>query len=160
VKLAAGRTTAGPLARFPATNTYATLTLSVWHKAREIAAKLRAFKPDVIVACTASPTDIPAAAVAAVMTGTPLVAYLFDDPVFQWVPGHLRRFAAWCEPLWSRVAAAAIAPNEFMAQDFVNRTRAHVAIVRNPVADTAIDFHQRQPPTAHLTVPLTIVYTG
>ncbi len=161
-RLATGRSalqTSGMIACFGAVNEHGGLALTVWRRAREIARAARAFRADVIIGCTASPADVPAAALAAVMTRTPFLAYLFDDPVYQWVPGRLRRFAAFSEPFWSRAAAAVIAPNEFMARDFANRTGRQAVLIRNPVADAA--FRRSGPrlaPRTHRAV--SVVYTG
>jgi hypothetical protein len=76
-KLGAGRSalrSGGVLTRFARLNEYGGLCLGVWRRAREIAAEIRSFQPDVIVGCTASPADVPAACLAALMTRTPFIA--------------------------------------------------------------------------------------
>jgi glycosyltransferase involved in cell wall biosynthesis len=135
------------------------MLFSVLRRAREIARGVRDFQAQVIVACTASPFDIPASTLAALMTRTPLAVYLFDDPIFQWEAGRLRRFARYWEPLWSRLASATIAPNEFMAREFQSRTGRSPVVIRNPVADSvfegAVDAYSR-----NAAAPTSIVYTG
>lgn len=137
----------------------ARIAAGVRQEAQEIATAVRQFGAQVIVACTASPTNLPAAAMAAQINGLPFVAYLFDDPVYQWPPGTWRRFAAAQERRWGRQAAAVISPNEFMAEEFQRRRRRGAFIVRNPVADTALD-HGNAPPPRDPASPLRIVYTG
>jgi len=152
-----------PEARFahlPSINKYGGFLFSAWRRAREIAHELKAFRAEVVVTCTASPFDIPATALAALMTRTPLAVYMFDDPIFQWEPGPLRRFASLWEPLWSRLAAATIAPNEFMARDFERRTGKRPAIVRNPVSDAVFDKGSSIGQTATESDRTSIVYTG
>jgi glycosyltransferase involved in cell wall biosynthesis len=140
-------------------NQYSAFIFSVLRRAREIAREIRAFQADVIVACTASPFDIPASTLAALRTGTPLVVYLFDDPIFQWEAGSVRRFAQLWEPFWSRLAKAAIVPNEYMARIFHERTGMQPISVRNPVSDAAfkVDLMSR---SRDFNEPISIVYTG
>jgi glycosyltransferase involved in cell wall biosynthesis len=92
-----------------------------------------------IIGCTASPLDLPAAYLASRRLNIPFVAYLFDDPVYQWVPGSYRRLARFWEPIWGRGAAALIAPNEVLAKDVRSRLpKATIHIVRNPVDPAAL----------------------
>ncbi len=156
--LAANRLTAW----FPTMAAHLGLRRAMRRRAQEIAGALRAFRPEVLVGCTASPLDLPATALAAKALGVPFVAYLFDDPVFQWEPGPLRDYAAWAEPRWSRRAAAMIAPNEFMARDFAARTGLQPVVIRNPVAEAAFLPAARTPASATEGAhkPLSILYTG
>ena len=143
---------------FPQFNSRAGLGLAVWRRAREIVAKACGFKPQVLVGCTASPFDLAASAKAAAQLGVPFVAYLFDDPIYQWAPGHRREFARTAEPRWAAQAAGVIAPNEFMARDFLARTGMACTLVRNPVDEAA--FAPSPPPPGPTEGPVHIVYTG
>jgi glycosyltransferase involved in cell wall biosynthesis len=120
-------------ARFPQLNMGLGALRSVFERAAEIGRHVGAFKPSVLVACTASPFDLPACTLVALRRRLPLVTYLFDDPIYQWVPGPLRDFARLWEPLWSRVAAAVVVPNEAMQQELCARRRKQAVLVRNPV---------------------------
>jgi glycosyltransferase involved in cell wall biosynthesis len=141
-------------------NEFCGFLLSTSRRAREIAREVRAFGANVIVACTASPFDIPASALAAIVTRLPLIVYLFDDPVFQWEARPLRRFARLWEPVWSRLASATIAPNELMAQYFHMRTGKQSVIIRNPVSDAALEIASNVPEVTFLSGQVSIVYTG
>ena len=87
----------------------------------------------------------------------PLIAYLFDDPILQWVPGPLRSFARLWEPIWARTAAQVIVPNEAMAAKFNQRRGRKTVIIRNPVSAEAVPSTSGWP-----TNPgqFKIVYTG
>jgi FkbM family methyltransferase len=131
---------------------------SLVRRIQEISRHVRAFNATALVACTASPFDLPACALVALRWRMPLVTYLFDDPIFQWPPGPLRKFARLCEPLWSRIAAQVIVPNEAMASKFSERRRCRrPVIVRNAVSPEAIPSANAWP-----VVPgqFRIVYTG
>src|SRR5262249_20418677 len=121
---------------------------------------LRRSPPAAIVGCSGSPFDLPAAFLAARRLGVPFLAYLFDDPVYQWPPGVYRRLARFWERIWMPRAAVVIGPNETLAEDLMERNPAiQPAIVRNPVsAEAFIDAPQaaRQADTG----PRRIVYTG
>lgn len=147
---------------FPTLAAHLGLRRATRRRAEEIIGALRAFHPQVLVGCTASPLDVPATALAAKALGVPFVAYLFDDPVFQWAPGPLRDYAAWAEPRWSRRAAAIVVPNEFVARDFAARTGLQPVVIRNPVAEAAFLPAARPPGFAAeaSTGPLSILYTG
>jgi hypothetical protein len=113
--------------------------------------------PRVCVGCTASAIDLPASFLASRACGIPFIAYLFDDPVLQWPdPARRQEAGAW-ERQWAPHAAAVIAPNEVLAEDFGRRTGASVSIVRNPAADGAFG-----PDTSHRPFgdPVRLIYTG
>lgn len=115
------------------------------------------------VGCSGSPFDLPAASLAARWARRPLVAWLFDDPVFQWAPDTgpgYRAFARWCERRWAPRAAAVIAPNETMAEDFAARHPGlrPAFVVRNPAADAA--FGDAEGAGAPWPGTATILYTG
>jgi glycosyltransferase involved in cell wall biosynthesis len=141
----------------PRLNSTAAVLYSVATRAHEISRHIRAFKASVLIACTASPFDLPACTLVAIWQRVPLVAYLFDDPIFQWAPGPLRNFARLWEPLWARIAAQVIVPNEAMAAKFTQRRGRKPVIVRNPVPPEAVSSVSTWP-----IVPgqFRIVYTG
>ena len=143
--------------RLPHLNSMVGVLYSVAMRAREISQHARAFKASVLIACTASPFDLPACTLVALRRKVPLVAYLFDDPIFQWPPGPLRNFARLWEPIWARLAAEVIVPNEAMAAKFTLRRGRKPVIVRNPVSPEAVSSASAWP-----TVPgkFRIVYTG
>lgn len=127
-------------------------------RAAEISESIRSDDVSAVVACTGNPIDVPAAALAAQNFGVPFVAHLFDDPVYQWPPGLYRDFSAWQEMSWSARAAAVIAPNEFMAEEFNRRTGRLPRIIRNPVDLAAYPKTELRPISDRR--PKRIVYTG
>jgi glycosyltransferase involved in cell wall biosynthesis len=143
--------------RVPQLNLMAAVLRSVAMRALEISRHVRAFDASVVIACTASPFDLPACTLAAVHRRIPLIAYLFDDPILQWPSGPLRNFARLWEPIWARIAAQVIVPNEAMAEKFTQRRGRKPAIVRNPVSPEAVPSLSKWP-----TNPgqLKIIYTG
>ncbi len=143
--------------QLPHFNSMAALLHSVVARAHEISRHAQAFNASVLVACTASPFDLPACTLVAIRRRLPLIAYLFDDPIFQWAPGPLRNFARMWEPIWARIAAQVIVPNEAMAAKFTLRRDRKPVIVRNPVSSEAVASGNNWP-----TVPgqFRIVYTG
>lgn len=110
------------------------LARSVLIRAGEIVEALRTSPVDLVIGCSGNPFDLPATCLAARRLGLPFVAYLFDDPVYQWERGIYRSLARLSERLWSRGAAAVIVPNEVLAREVRQRlSGATVSIVRNPV---------------------------
>ena len=142
----------------PDLNSLAGMLNSIRARAREISRYVQEFNAKVMVACTASPFDLPACTVVALRRRLPLITYLFDDPIFQWVPIPMRKFARLWEPIWSRLAAEVIVPNEAMAEEFFKRRRRRPVIVRNPVAPEAFASSERPWPTN--AGQLRIIYTG
>ena len=119
-------------------NLFGGLLKSAVSRATEITSILREVPVDLIIGCTASPLDLPAAYFASKRLKIPFVAYLFDDPVYQWEPGIYRRLARTWEPIWGRGASALIVPNEILAKDLRSRLpKANIFIVRNPVDPAA-----------------------
>jgi glycosyltransferase involved in cell wall biosynthesis len=122
-------------------NTLGGLLHSTWLRVNEITAILRTEPLKIIIGCTASPFDLPAAFLASRRLKIPFVAYLFDDPVYQWEPGIHRWLARFWEPIWGRGAAAFITPNEVLANDVRERLpKANICIVRNPVDPAAFSI--------------------
>ena len=70
----------------------------------------------------------------------------------------MRKFARLWEPIWSRLAAEVIVPNEAMAEEFFKRRRRRPVIVRNPVAPEAFASSERPWPTN--AGQFKIIYTG
>jgi glycosyltransferase involved in cell wall biosynthesis len=133
---------------------------TVFRRAREIAGILRAVPRPVIVGCTADPFDLPASFLAARWRRAPFVAYLFDDPVFQWPAGSYRRFARGWERIWAKFVDAVVTPNELLAGDVSQREpRVKPVIIRNPVKLDAFTAPERPWP-ANAAGPLRILYTG
>jgi glycosyltransferase involved in cell wall biosynthesis len=134
-----------------------TLMLRVWH----IAQAIRRSGAEVVVACSGELFDIPAAAIATRLLRRPLLLYLFDDYLYQWVGGY-RRVARLLEPQAVRVARAVIAPNEFLAAAYRTRYGVEPIIVRNPVDPAAVESAEAQSEasTRRPGDPVRIVYTG
>lgn len=110
------------------------LVRTVLKRANEITAALRRDPVDIVVGCSGNPFDLPAAYLASRRLQLPFVAYLFDDPVYQWEAETYRRAARFSESVWARGVEAIIVPNEVLAADIEQRLpRARVHVVRNPV---------------------------
>jgi glycosyltransferase involved in cell wall biosynthesis len=110
------------------------LARSIAIRADEITRILKENQVDAIIGCSGNPFDLPASYLAARRLKIPFIAYLFDDPVYQWERGAYRILARFSERLWSRGVAALIAPNEVLARDVKKRLPRHnIQIVRNPV---------------------------
>jgi glycosyltransferase involved in cell wall biosynthesis len=142
----------------PSFNSLAGVLRSVFDRAGEISAVVTEFKSAAIIACSGSPFDLPAGAIAAFRCRLPLIVYLFDDPIFQWPPGTMRAFARLWEPIWNRMAAQVIAPNEAMSNVFFKRRARLPVLVRNPVAPEA--FLDSDLPWPQSAAHFRIVYTG
>ena len=138
-------------------NSMGTVLHAVTKRAFEIDRYVRAFNASVLIACTASPFDLPACTLVSIRRRIPLIAYLFDDPILQWVPGPLRSFARLWEPIWARIAVQVIVPNEAMAAKFNQRRGRKTVIIRNPVSTEAIPSISGWPTNSGR---FKIVYTG
>lgn len=148
----------GPLT---GTNNFLGLVRSILRRAREIELALRDAPPEVIVGCSGDPFDLTASYRAAARLGVAFVAYLFDDPVFQWPPGIYRRLARTFEPHWANAASAVICPNEVLAEDVVARNpRVRPVIVRNPMDDSLYDLRTGVRASLPVGQPVRVVYTG
>ena len=138
----------GPLKeRMPQLNLLGGILQSIRARARDIGRSVDEFNSAALVACTAGPFDLPACTLVALRRRLPLIAYLFDDPVFQWPQRSVRTFARLWEPIWSRIAAQVIVPNEAMAEEFFKRRRRRPVIVRNPVAPEAFSSTEQAWPS-------------
>jgi glycosyltransferase involved in cell wall biosynthesis len=113
---------------------------------------------DVIIGCTASRMLLPAAWLAAQDLGLPFVAYLFDDPVYQWPDSSQRQIARQWERRWSMTAAAIISTNEVLAADVSARCGVSCEVLRNCIVPAAFAGPASAWPTK--SGELSIVYTG
>lgn len=114
------------------------LVATVLARAKQIRAALAHENVGVIVGCSGNPFDLPAAFLAARWMRIPFVAYLFDDPVFQWEPGPYRRFARFWEQVWGKGCAVIITPNEVLEAEVRQRLpQGQFTLVRNPVGPAA-----------------------
>ncbi len=135
------------------------LMRSVTTRASEITQALAGPNVDVIIGCSGNPFDLPASFLAARRLRLPFVAYLFDDPVYQWERGIYRDLARLSEQIWGRGASRIIAPNEVLAGDIKKRLpRADIHVVRNPAAIPA--GTQQAAPVVSGLAPLRLLYTG
>jgi glycosyltransferase involved in cell wall biosynthesis len=140
------------------------LVRTVLVRAKEIAAALHRDPVDIIIGCSGNPFDLLATCLAARRLRLPFVAYLFDDPVYQWEAGIYRRAAHFSEQIWARCADAIIVPNEVLAADIKERLpRVRIHVVRNPVDPIAFSSlgslrASRRPPAAG--APWRLLYLG
>jgi glycosyltransferase involved in cell wall biosynthesis len=144
-------------------NNVAGLTQTVLRRATEIVRHLRKNPVGMVVGCSGNPFDLPASYLAARWLRRPFVAYLFDDPVYQWQPGIYRGFARFWERVWGRGAKLLIVPNEFAANDIRRRLpQADIRIVRNPVTADAFVAYSRSAGCSDQTAdrPVRLLYTG
>lgn len=103
--------------------------------------------------------DIPAAFLAASITGISFIPYYFDDYVFQW-PNPLMRLAARiAESIFIKHVTQVIVPNEFLRDEIQRRHQIESKIVRNPGESSSAQSitHQITPETGR---EYKIVYTG
>lgn len=150
----------GRMGSYKHVNNYLGLMRTIARRANEIRRYFGSNPPDAVVGCTGEPFDLAAAYLAAAKMNRPFIAYIFDDPIFQWPKGIYRRLARDLEPVWARGAAAVLCPNEVAADDFVARNpSARPVIVRNPIADGSLPPDLGVPPPAS-GQPARIVYTG
>lgn len=151
-----------PLGWLQRANNASGLVRDCFVRSREIAAAIAKHPVDVVVGCSGNPFDLPASFLAARRMSIPFVAYLFDDPVFQWEPGLYRRLSRYWESVWGPRAAAIIAPNEVLVSDVKRRVRCGgFHIVRNPAenasfAPSRVSVTWKRGPNE----PRSIIYTG
>ncbi|MBP1178531.1 glycosyltransferase [Methylobacterium sp. PvR107] len=141
-------------------NQYISPFAIILKRAREISENLKADRPEVLIACSGDPYDIGATMLAAQRLKVPFALYLFDDPVFQWPAGPLRRIAQLLEKFWAPRAKLAFLPNEMLRDDFQKRQpKTPTLVVRNPAHEDAFRISQGAQSSAQ-TWPKKIVYTG
>lgn len=106
--------------------------LSVLHRGWHIAKIIKKENCNIIVAATGDLFDLPAACIAAQITSTHYVPYLFDDYVHQWTDPKVHRLAARFQNLIFKKASGVIVPNEFLGHEIWKRHGFTPTIVRNP----------------------------
>lgn len=86
-----------------------------------------------VISASGNLVDLPAAYVAACITGARFVPYLFDDFTYQWPLNAGRKEARLIEKIIFHKANAIIVPNEFLKREIEGRhPGADVRVVRNP----------------------------
>jgi glycosyltransferase involved in cell wall biosynthesis len=133
---------------------------SIRKRAAEIAVGARQTGCTVLIGCSGSPHDLTAAALAARDLNLPFLAYLFDDPIFQWPVRRLRVAAARLSKIWLPLARTVIVPNESLAEDWSKRGAVRVAVIRNPVADIVGQLDERAAAPLLAASGLPILYMG
>jgi glycosyltransferase involved in cell wall biosynthesis len=129
-------------------------------RAAEIAVGAARTGCTILIGCSGSPCDLTATALAARKLNLPFLAYLFDDPIYQWPTRAARAAAARLSRIWLPLAKTVIVPNEFLAEDWRRRGAALVTMVRNPVADIEGAPVGRAASVLPIGAGLPIVYTG
>ncbi len=140
-------------------NTYLGAIKPIRIRAAEIIARLGSVKPDVVIGCSGNPFDLPASALAAKQMGARFIAYLFDDPVYQWPAGRVRNVVRQLERGWSRTAEQLVCPNEALAGSIRQRTGREPVIIRNP-RDDAIAAGARCGRELSPDRPVRLLYSG
>jgi glycosyltransferase involved in cell wall biosynthesis len=124
-----------------------------------VARLLRDRRCNALVAATGDLVDVPAAAVASALSGTPLALYLFDDYLNQWgFAPRLGRWAAELERFAVQQARHIIVPNEFMARELKRRHQRGSVLIRNPALQVAPGIGNRRN-TGTGKAPV-VLYTG
>jgi glycosyltransferase involved in cell wall biosynthesis len=133
---------------------------SIRKRAAEIAVGAARTGCTILIGCSGSPYDLTATALAARYLNLPFLAYLFDDPIYQWPTRSSRAAAGRLSKIWLPLAKTIIVTNEFLAKDWRKRGAARVTTVRNPAADIegAPGGRAASPRPAGAALP--IVYTG
>jgi hypothetical protein len=133
---------------------------SIRNRADEIAAGAARTDCAVLVGCSGSPYDLTATALAARSLKLPFLAYLFDDPIFQWPTRRLRGAAARLSSVWLPLAEAVIVPNEYLGEDWRQRGAASIAIVRNAAAEVKSRSKEQTASLLGSAAGLPVIYTG
>ncbi|GJE53275.1 hypothetical protein GOFOIKOB_6353 [Methylobacterium tardum] len=144
-------------------NRCAGLLLSIEDWTVRLAERLANLGATVVVGCSGAIADLSVGAKVAAALGVPFVAYLFDDPVYQWTDERLERPAALLqERVWAPAAATILVANEEMTREMRVRNPdlvAPFAVIRNPApAVREPDVSPRPPRSADEA--WTIAYTG
>jgi len=145
-------------ARFFRSGSDAVLEKEVIRRKDILVEGIRTHHIDVLVPCTASLTDIPAAFLAAQQTGIRFFPYIFDDYVLQWRLLWQRQFALKWEKRLMPYASGVFCPNEVLVEDYFQRHGIKPVIIRNPISFTPVSPALRKLPAPGS--PLRIVYTG
>ncbi len=139
---------------------FADLSARCLQRARNIAIILRRERCSGVLGCSGGDgLDIPAAFLAARLTGRPFCAYAFDDYVYQWVDRVQRLFAAIFAQAVFRNSESVIVPNEFLAKEYAKRYGIEPAIIRNCCDATVADSKEMNPWSRN-DPEIRIVYTG
>lgn len=109
------------------------ICIAVICRTEELISILRERPVGVIIACSGDIADIPAGFLAGQITGTPFIAYLFDDYVFQWTEFY-RFFAKFAAQLIFKRCAGIIGANEYICDEYKRRYGVQSVVVRNPCA--------------------------
>ena len=128
-------------------------------RAAEIIALLGGVKPDIVIGCSGDPFDLPASALVAKKFGARFIAYLFDDPIYQWPAGRVRNVVRQLERRWSQLADHVICPNEGLALLIGQRTGREPVVIRNPKDDT-LDVGTRHRRDLSSQRPVRLFYSG
>jgi hypothetical protein len=104
--------------------------MDITFKSKGITKCVRNLRLDMLVVCTGSISDAPAASISARICKIPFVMYAFDDYVFREI-GIKRCFAWSLERSILSKASKILVTNEFMAEDYRKRHYSRVGIVRN-----------------------------
>jgi glycosyltransferase involved in cell wall biosynthesis len=145
-------------------NRFGGMMKSMSLRSEELACQLRSRNLTAIIGCSGYSLDLPLASELAQKLGVAFIAYLFDDPVFQWTDERLERpFALLMESLWAPRAAKILAPNEELCSE-VHARNQHLGIVPPIVIRNATEAGLDIPAEAGLArgpdEPWIIVYTG
>jgi len=133
--------------------------VGVFSRARHIAGILAREGCTSLVAGTGDLIDIPAACLAAALSGVPFYPYLFDDFAYQWADPVYREMARRFEPVLFKWASGVIVPNEFLQEEIRKRHEVDAIIVRNccepaPLEVKSIQIEKKEGES------INIVYTG
>lgn len=114
-----------------------------------------------VIGASGDPIDLPAAYVAARITGARFIPYLFDDFTYQWPPDDGRKEAQLVEKITFRKARTIIVPNEFLKREIDRRhPGARIALVRNPTGTFAAAEAPNDRRKGRREGPNIITYTG
>jgi glycosyltransferase involved in cell wall biosynthesis len=136
--------------------------LHVWKNARSIARIIKKERCKLIVGCSGSIVDLPAAYLASKLASVPFIAYFFDYYSYQAIVPLYKPFTHFAERLVVTGADAVIVPNEHLADEYRRRYGVQAVVIHNPLDDeqsVPVDSEQIDPVEIG-TDTLSIVYTG
>jgi len=111
-----------------------------------------------IMACSGDPFDLPAAYLASRKVGIPLIPYIFDDFLYQWV-GPYRLLARMFIGRIMKASAEVIVPNELLKADYETRYGVTATVIHNPCILPDFKELDTRPPVLS-EQSINIVYTG
>ncbi|HME44422.1 MAG TPA: glycosyltransferase [Syntrophorhabdales bacterium] len=136
-------------------------SLAILARGFRIACMLFASGCRTVIAASGDPIDLPAAYVAACVTGARFVPYLFDDFTYQWPLDDGRKEARLAESIIFQKSSRVIVPNEFLQREIHRRhPRVRTAIVRNPTGASAVTENPAYSRDRRQNTPRIITYTG